>query len=80
LGGGNEALARVQLGSHVAPTALGEALPAQAHQRLHGWPRVHDGTLTLATFVSSIRPIRREAARRLETGQPNGVPKTDGVS
>ena len=59
--------------------ALGEALRVQAGHMFHWWHRVRDGTLSHASFASSMRPVRREVERLLETGQTCGVPKTEGV-
>jgi transposase len=58
---------------------LGEALQGQARQMVHWWHRVRDGTLTHASFRTSMQPIRREVERRLEAGQTCGVPKTAGT-
>jgi transposase len=58
---------------------IGEALRAQARQMFHWWPRVRDGTLTQASFRTSMPPIRREVERLLEVGQTCGVPKTEGT-
>jgi hypothetical protein len=58
---------------------IGEALPAQARQMVHGWQRVRDGTLAHPSFASYLGPIRREVERLLAAGQPRGVPKTQGV-
>jgi transposase len=59
--------------------AIGEALRAQTRQLFHWWHRVRDGTLTQASFASSMRPIRREVERVLEEGQQCGVLKPAGV-
>lgn len=58
--------------------ALGEALQAQARQLFHGWPRGRDGTLAHPTVASSMWPARRDMERRLDAGQPCGVPTTAG--
>jgi transposase len=58
---------------------IGEALRAQTCQMFHWWHRVHDGTLSHASFASYMRPIRREVERLLEAGQTCGVPKTEGA-
>jgi transposase len=58
---------------------IGEALRAQARQMFHWWHRVRDGTLSHASFASSMRPIRREVERLLDAGQTCGVPKTEGT-
>src|SRR5215831_5836884 len=58
---------------------IGEALRAQLHQMVHGWPRVRDGTLAHASFARSMRPIRRQSERRLEAGQTCGVPTPEGT-
>jgi transposase len=57
----------------------GAALKAQTRQRLHGWPRVRDGTRAQARFGRSMRPIRRAVERWLEAGPICGIPKTDGT-
>jgi transposase len=57
----------------------GEALRAQARHLWHGWPRGRDGTLSHASFASSMRPIRRAVERLLEAGQTGGVPHTEGT-
>jgi transposase len=59
--------------------AMGEALRAQARQMFHGWYRVRDGTLTQASFASSMRPIRRDVERLREAGQQCGAPQTEGA-
>ncbi len=59
--------------------ALGEVLRTQTRQMFHWWYRVRDGTLSHASFASSMRAIRRAVERLLEAGQTCGVPKTDGV-
>jgi transposase len=43
---------------------LGEALLAQAHQMFPWWPQVCAGTRQRSTCRSSMRPLRREVARR----------------
>jgi transposase len=58
---------------------IGEALRAQARHMFHWWHRVRDGTLSHASFASSMRPIRREVEHLLEAGQTCGVPKTEGT-
>src|SRR6266540_5064562 len=58
---------------------IGEAWQAQVHQLVHWWPRGRAGTLAPASFAHDMRPIRREIERRLEAGQPCGVPKTAGT-
>jgi len=58
---------------------IGEAWRAQARQMFHSWPRVRDGTLAHSSFRTSMQPIRQEVERRLEAGQPCGVPKTEGM-
>ncbi len=57
---------------------IGEGLRAQARQMFHWWHRVRDGTLSHASFASSMRPIRREVERLLDAGQTCGMPKTEG--
>ncbi len=57
----------------------GDALLAQAHQRLTWWHRVRQGTLKRSTFRSSMTPLRREGERLLEAGSRCGVPKTAGT-
>jgi transposase len=59
--------------------AIGEALRAQARQMFQWWHRVHDGTLSHASFASYMRPVRREVERLLEAGQTCGVAKTEGT-
>ena len=59
--------------------AIGEALWAQARQMFQWWHRVHDGTLSHASFASYMRPVRREVERLLEAGQTCGVAKTEGT-
>jgi transposase len=59
--------------------AIGEALRVQARQMLHGWHRGREGTLSHASFASSMRPIRRAVERWLDAGQICGVPKTEGM-
>jgi transposase len=58
---------------------IGGALLAQAHQMFTWWHRVREGTLTRATFRSSMSPLRREMERLLEAGRRCGVPKTEGT-
>jgi transposase len=58
---------------------VGEALRVEAHKMFHWWHRVRDGTLTHASFRTSMQPIRREVERRLEAGQCCGIPKTEGT-
>jgi transposase len=58
---------------------IGEALRAQARQMFQWWHRVRDGTLTQASFRTSMQPIRREVERLLEMGQTCGTPKTEGT-
>ena len=58
---------------------VGEALLAQAHQMSTWWHRVREGTLTRATFRSSMTPLRREVERLLEAGSQCGVPATQGT-
>jgi transposase len=58
---------------------IGEALRGQAHQMLHWWHRVRDGTLKRSSFRSYMTPVRREVERLLEAGSRCGVPKTAGV-
>lgn len=58
---------------------MGEAVPAQGHQRCHGWPRGRDGTLAQASFAHDMRPVRRDMARLLDAGHTCGVPKTEGT-
>jgi transposase len=58
---------------------IGEGLQAQARRMFHWWHRVRAGTLAPASFVSYMRPVRREVERLLEAGQTCGVPKTEGM-
>ena len=58
---------------------IGEALQAQARQMFHWWHHVRDGTLTHASFKTSMQPIRREVERLLAAGQTSGAPKTAGT-
>jgi transposase len=58
---------------------IGAALREQAHQMLHWWHQVRDGTLPHAHFRLRMRPLRRQVARLLKAGQTCGVPKTEGV-
>jgi hypothetical protein len=45
----------------------------------HWWHRVRDGTLSHASFASSMRPIRREVERWPDASQTSGMPKTEGT-
>jgi len=58
---------------------LGDALLAQAHQRLLWWHRVRDGTLKRSSFRSAMTPRRQAVERRLDAGSRCGVPKTAGT-
>ena len=58
---------------------VGEALRHYAHQMLHWWHRVRDGTLKRSSFRSYMTPVRREVERLLEAGSRCGVSKTEGV-
>jgi transposase len=57
----------------------GEAWPAQARQMCQWWHRVCDGTLTHASFRTSMPPIRWEVERRLAAGHTCAAPKTAGT-
>jgi transposase len=59
--------------------ASGQALRAQARQRLPGWHRGCDGTLAHASVASDMRPVRREGERLREAGPTCRVPNTAGV-
>jgi transposase len=69
--------AMIQRGGRSAE--IGGALQAQARQMFHWGHRVRDGTLTHASFKTSMPPIRREVERLLEAGQTCGAPKTAGT-
>jgi transposase len=69
--------AMIQRGGRSAE--IGEALQAQARQMFHWWHHVRDGTLTHASFKTSMQPIRREIERLLAAGQTGGAPKTAGT-
>jgi len=43
------------------------------------WHRVREGTLKRATLQSSMSPLRREGAQRLEAGSRCGVSNTEGT-
>ena len=58
---------------------MAEGLRAQARQMFHWWHRVRDGTLTHASFRTSMQPVRREVERLLEVGQTCDAPKTEGT-
>jgi transposase len=58
---------------------IGEGWRAQACQMCHWWHRVRDGTLSHASFASSMRPIRREVERWPDASQTSGMPKTEGT-
>lgn len=57
---------------------IGVALRGEARQMLQWWHHVRDETLTLASFRTSMQPVRQEVERLLEVGQTCGVPKTEG--
>ena len=59
--------------------ARGEALRAQVRRLFQGWPRVRAGTLAQTRVARAMGPIRQAVERRLEAGQPWGVPKADGT-
>lgn len=58
--------------------ASGAALRGHAHQRVHWWHRVRDGTRTRSSCRSSMPPVRREVERLVEAGSQCGGPKTEG--
>jgi transposase len=69
--------ARIARGGRSAE--VGEALRVEARKMFQWWHRVRDGTLTQASFRTSMQPIRREVERRLEAGQRCGGPKPAGT-
>jgi transposase len=62
-----------------AAEALGDALLAQAHQRLTWWHRGRAGPRQRASVRSSRSPLRREVERGLAAGSRCGVPQTAGT-